>query len=50
MSGAVLPVREGPTPLFGAYGIVKRFGDFTANDGVDLEIRAGTISTRFSVA
>ena len=33
----------GATPLFGAYGIVKRFGDFTANDGVDLEIRAGEI-------
>ena len=33
----------GPTPLFGAYGIVKRFGAFTANDGVDLEIRAGEI-------
>ena len=33
----------GPTPLFGAYGIVKRFGSFTANDGVDLEIRAGEI-------
>ncbi|KQP16691.1 ABC transporter ATP-binding protein [Methylobacterium sp. Leaf93] len=35
--------RQGPTPLFGAYGIVKRFGSFTANDGVDLEIRAGEI-------
>ncbi|MGX5775572.1 ABC transporter ATP-binding protein [Methylorubrum zatmanii] len=35
--------REGPTPLFGAYGIVKRFGDFTANDRIDLEIRAGEI-------
>ncbi|WP_027171224.1 ABC transporter ATP-binding protein [Methylobacterium sp. 10] len=35
--------RPGPTPLFGAYGIVKRFGSFTANDGVDLEIRAGEI-------
>ncbi len=35
--------RVGPTPLFGAYGIVKRFGGFTANDGVDLEIRAGEI-------
>ncbi|MGW9819980.1 general nucleoside transport system ATP-binding protein [Methylorubrum extorquens] len=35
--------REGPTPLFGAYGIVKRFGAFTANDQVDLEIRAGEI-------
>jgi len=34
---------EGPTPLFGAYGIVKRFGSFTANDGIDLEIRAGEI-------
>lgn len=44
MTPVVPPVRtEGPTPLFGAYGIVKRFGDFTANDGVDLEIRAGEI-------
>ena len=34
---------SGPTPLFGAYGIVKRFGAFTANDRVDLEIRAGEI-------
>ncbi|MCJ2014711.1 ABC transporter ATP-binding protein [Methylobacterium sp. J-076] len=32
-----------PRPLFGAYGIVKRFGDFTANDHIDLEIRAGEI-------
>lgn len=37
------PRTEGPTPLFGAYGIVKRFGDFTANDGIDMEIRAGEI-------
>ncbi|MBY0256802.1 ABC transporter ATP-binding protein [Methylobacterium sp.] len=44
MTPAAPPARtEGPTPLFGAYGIVKRFGDFTANDGVDLEIRAGEI-------
>ncbi|WP_375455709.1 ABC transporter ATP-binding protein [uncultured Methylobacterium sp.] len=35
--------RAGPVPLYGAYGIVKRFGDFTANDHVDLEIRAGEI-------
>ena len=34
---------EDPRPLFGAYGIVKRFGDFTANDRIDLEIRAGEI-------
>ena len=41
---AAAPIRtEGPTPLFGAYGIVKRFGDFKANDGIDLEIRAGEI-------
>ncbi|GJD45681.1 Autoinducer 2 import ATP-binding protein LsrA [Methylobacterium cerastii] len=33
----------GTAPLYGAYGVVKRFGDFTANDGVDLEIRAGEI-------
>jgi simple sugar transport system ATP-binding protein len=32
-----------PTPLYGAYGIVKRFGSFTANDGIDLEIRGGEI-------
>ena len=44
MTPVVPPARtEGPTPLFGAYGIVKRFGDFTANDGIDLEIRAGEI-------
>ena len=44
MAPVVPPARtEGPTPLFGAYGIVKRFGAFTANDGVDLEIRAGEI-------
>ena len=35
--------RDGAVPLFGAYGIIKRFGDFKANDGVDLEIRAGEI-------
>ncbi|GLS42787.1 ABC transporter ATP-binding protein [Methylobacterium brachythecii] len=42
-SPAKISPKEGPTPLFGAYGIVKRFGSFTANDGVDLEIRAGEI-------
>ncbi len=36
-------LQAGPTPLFGAYGIVKRFGSFTANDGVDLEMRSGEI-------
>ncbi len=36
-------VPEDRRPLFGAYGIVKRFGDFTANDRIDLEIRAGEI-------
>ncbi|KAB1072416.1 ABC transporter ATP-binding protein [Methylobacterium planeticum] len=40
---AIPPLSSGPTPLYGAYGIVKRFGDFTANDGIDLEIRAGEI-------
>ncbi len=43
MRAAPSSPQEGPTPLFGAYGIVKRFGDFTANDGIDLEIRAGEI-------
>lgn len=42
-AAAALTPSTGPTPLFGAYGIVKRFGDFTANDKVDLEIRAGEI-------
>ena len=37
------PDRLGPTPLYGVYGIVKRFGTFTANDGIDLEMRAGEI-------
>ncbi|MGU3537307.1 ABC transporter ATP-binding protein [Methylobacterium sp. A54F] len=35
--------QAGPMPLYGAYGIVKRFGDFTANDRIDLEIRGGEI-------
>ena len=37
------PQIAGPTPLFGAYGITKRFGAFTANERIDLEIRAGEI-------
>ncbi|WP_187276820.1 ATP-binding cassette domain-containing protein, partial [Methylobacterium sp. WL93] len=40
---AVPSPAAGTAPLYGAYGIVKRFGDFKANDGVDLEIRAGEI-------
>ncbi|WP_019903485.1 ABC transporter ATP-binding protein [Methylobacterium sp. 77] len=43
VASPVMRSTEGPTPLFGAYGIVKRFGDFKANDGVDLEIRTGEI-------
>ena len=42
-TSAPAPGRDGAVPLFGAYGIVKRFGDFKANAGVDLEIRAGEI-------
>ncbi len=38
-----MPASGDPRPLFGAYGIVKRFGAFTANDRIDLEIRAGEI-------
>ncbi|MCJ2136959.1 ABC transporter ATP-binding protein [Methylobacterium sp. J-026] len=38
-----MPAPGDPRPLFGAYGIVKRFGAFTANDRIDLEIRAGEI-------
>lgn len=40
---ASAPGRDGPVPLFAAYGIVKRFGSFAANDEIDLEIRAGEI-------
>ncbi|TXN49490.1 ABC transporter ATP-binding protein [Methylobacterium sp. WL30] len=43
MMAAVPSPAAGTAPLYGAYGIVKRFGDFKANDGVDLEIRAGEI-------
>ncbi len=35
--------RAGGVPLVSMRGIVKRFGDFTANDGIDLDIRAGEI-------
>jgi lipooligosaccharide transport system ATP-binding protein len=28
-------------PLIGAHGLVKRFGDLTAVDGIDVEVRAG---------
>ncbi|SDO67278.1 nucleoside ABC transporter ATP-binding protein [Methylobacterium phyllostachyos] len=42
VTGSAKPTDD-PRPLFGAYGIVKRFGTFTANDHIDLEIRAGEI-------
>jgi ABC-2 type transport system ATP-binding protein len=31
------------TPLLTAEGLVKRFGEFTAVDGIDLELRAGEV-------
>jgi lipooligosaccharide transport system ATP-binding protein len=30
-------------PLIEARGLVKRFGDFTAVDGIDVEVRAGEV-------
>jgi general nucleoside transport system ATP-binding protein len=41
-TGSAGPAND-PRPLFGAYGIVKRFGTFTANDHIDLEIHTGEI-------
>lgn len=41
-TGSAKPADD-PRPLFGAYGIVKRFGSFTANDHIDLEIHTGEI-------
>ncbi|WP_131117077.1 ABC transporter ATP-binding protein [Lichenihabitans psoromatis] len=32
-----------PTPLLSVRGLVKRFGTFTANDGIDLDLRGGEI-------
>src|ERR1700712_237921 len=34
---------QGSTPLVSMRGIVKRFGAFTANAGIDLDIRAGEV-------
>ncbi|MFN8637068.1 MAG: ABC transporter ATP-binding protein [Chloroflexota bacterium] len=31
------------TPLLAVHGLVKRFGEVVANDGIDLEVRAGEI-------
>ncbi len=42
--GSVVPPGYGPQvsqPLIEAHGLVKRFKDFAAVDGIDVEVRAG---------
>jgi ABC-2 type transport system ATP-binding protein len=35
--------KAGSSPAIEAYGLTKRFGDFTAVDGLDLTVEAGTV-------
>jgi ABC-type uncharacterized transport system ATPase subunit len=41
MTGSMHPAQEQGTPLFEAHGIVKKFGEFAANQDVDLMIQSG---------
>ncbi|BCB84271.1 hypothetical protein Psuf_015840 [Phytohabitans suffuscus] len=36
-----MPIVDKVQPLIQARGLVKRFGDFTAVDGIDVDVRPG---------
>ena len=43
MTPAAFPTPQKPAPLVSLRGITKRFGSFTANDSVDLDLSAGEV-------